>query len=83
MTTTMTNRERYDRVFMGALNLQSQDLNDALIYNSVPAWDSVGHMSMMAALETEFDIMMETDDIIDFSSYPKGMEILAKYEIAF
>jgi acyl carrier protein len=83
MTTTMTNKERYDRVFMGALNLQPQDLNDALIYNSLPAWDSVGHMSMMAALETEFDIMMETDDIIDFSSYPKGMEILAKYEIAF
>ena len=37
----------------------------------------------MAALEAEFDIMMETDDIIDFSSYAKGMEILAKYEVQF
>ena len=45
--------------------------------------DSVGHMSLMAALETEFDIMMDTEDIIDFSSYPKGMQILAKYKIAF
>jgi acyl carrier protein len=78
---TMTNKEKYDKVFMEALNLQPQDLNDGLIYNSVAAWDSVGHMSMMAALETEFDIMMETDDIIDFSSYLKGMEIVAKYEI--
>jgi len=49
--------------------------------NSVAAWDSVGHMSMMAALETEFEHHEETDDIIDFSSYPKGMEILSKYEI--
>ena len=80
---TMTNKQRYDKVFMDALNLQPQDLNDDLIYNSVAAWDSVGHMSMMAALETEFDIMMETDDIFDFSSYPKGMEILSKYEIQF
>jgi hypothetical protein len=40
-------------------------------------------MSLMAALETEFDIMMETDDIIDFSSYAKGMEILSKYEVQF
>jgi hypothetical protein len=40
-------------------------------------------MSLMAALETEFDIMMETDDIIDFSSYLKGIEILSKYEIKF
>jgi len=80
---TMTNRQRYDKVFMEALNVQPQDLNANLVYNSVAGWDSVGHMAMMAALETEFDIMMETDDIIDFSSYPKGMEILAKYEIQF
>jgi acyl carrier protein len=79
----MTNRQRYDKVFMEALNVQPQDLNANLVYNSVAGWDSVGHMAMMAALETEFDIMMETDDIIDFSSYPKGMEILAKYEIQF
>jgi acyl carrier protein len=80
---TTNNKERYDKVFMEALKVQPCDLNDGLIYNSVPAWDSVGHMSMMAALEAEFDIMMETDDIIDFSSYHKGMEILAKYEVQF
>jgi len=80
---TITNKERYDRVFVNALNLQPQDLNENLFYNSVAAWDSVGHMSLMAALETEFDIMMETDDIIDFSSYLKGIEILSKYEIKF
>ena len=79
--TAMNNRQRYDKVFMEALNLQPQDLNESLIYNSVALWDSVGHMSMMAALETEFDIMMETDDIIDFSSYQKGAAILAKYAV--
>ena len=79
----MTNKERYDKVFTEALNLQPQDLNEGLMYNSVAVWDSVGHMSLMAALETEFDIMMETEDIIDFSSYSKGMQILAKYQVAF
>lgn len=83
MTTVMagTNKQRYDKVFMEVLNVSPEDLGENLTYNSVPTWDSVGHMSLMAALETEFDIMMETDDIIDFSSYAKGMEILAKYEI--
>lgn len=80
-TTVLTNRQRYDKVFMEALNLQPQDLNESLVYKSVAAWDSVGHMSMMAALETEFDIMMETEDIIDFSSYQKGAAILAKYTV--
>ena len=40
-------------------------------------------MSLVAALEEAFDIMMDTDDIIDFSSYKKGKEILAKYSISF
>jgi acyl carrier protein len=77
----MTNKQRYDKVFIEVLSLSPEALNPHLIYNSVPLWDSVGHMSMMAALETEFDIMMETEDIIDFSSYDKGMSILAKYDV--
>ena len=77
----MTNKQRYDKVFIEVLSLSPEELNQQLTYNSVPLWDSVGHMSMMAALETEFDIMMETEDIIDFSSYDKGMSILAKYDV--
>ena len=49
---------------------------EGIKYNSIPSWDSVGHMSLIVALEDTFDIMMDTDDIIDFSSYyEKGKEI--------
>ena len=58
-------------------------MGDDLIYNSIPEWDSVGHMGMIAELEDVFEIMMEMDDIIDFSSYKKGFEIIAKYGIKF
>jgi acyl carrier protein len=75
------NNQRYVKVFVEALGLSPDLINGALIYNSVPAWDSVGHMTLMAALETEFDIMLDTEDIIAFSSYGKGMEILAKYGV--
>ena len=55
-----------------------------LKYQQIPAWDSVGHMGLMAKIEDTFDIMMEPDDIIDFSSYEKGKEILAaKYGVDF
>lgn len=82
MTTAIaTNKQRYDSVFMNALELKPRDLSANLTYNSVKSWDSVGHMSMMAALENEFDIMMDTEDIIDFSSYLKGIEILGKYGV--
>jgi acyl carrier protein len=37
-------------------------------------------MTLIAALEDAFDIMMDTEDIIDFNSYEKGKEILSKEE---
>lgn len=79
----MTNRERYDQVFMESFAVGKGALNETFVYQSVPAWDSVGHMAMIAALEEAFNISMETDDIIDLGSYAKGMEILAKYDVAF
>ena len=51
-------------------------LNEELKYESIPEWDSVGHMTMISNLEEVFDIVMEMDDIIDFSSFEIGKEIL-------
>lgn len=76
----MTNLEKYNAAFCESLNVEESQLSN-LKYQDVPEWDSVGHMSLMAAIEDAFDIMMETDDIIDFASYAKGKEILSKYEI--
>ena len=59
----------------------NEQLNDELIYNSIESWDSIGHMQMIAELEDAFEIELEMDDIIDFSSYKKGFEILEKYGI--
>lgn len=78
----MSNREKYDAAFLEAFSLAPDELRADLAYQSVPTWDSVGHMGMIAALEEAFDIMMEMEDIIDFSSYTKGKEILKKYGVA-
>ena len=52
-----------------------------LEYQSIEQWDSVGHMVLMSALEEKFDIMLEMDDIIDFSGFERGKEILSKYDV--
>jgi acyl carrier protein len=77
----MTNKEKYDQVFIDSFSITADQLNESLVYQSVQQWDSIGHMGMVAALEEAFDIMMETDDIIDFGSYNKGVELLAKYNV--
>lgn len=79
----MTNSEKYSQVFCESFQI-TEDKLAGLKYQGVETWDSVGHMALIAALEDAFDIMMETDDIIDLSSFEKGKEILAeKYEVEF
>ncbi len=79
----MENLEKYNKAFTETLDV-AEDALPGLEYMGIAAWDSVGHMSLIAALEDAFDIMMDTDDIIDLSSYEKGKEILsANYGIAF
>lgn len=79
----MTNTEKYQRAFLKCLGVKKEELA-GLKYMEAEVWDSVGHMNLVAALEDSFDIMMDTEDILDFSSYEKGMEILKeKYDVEF
>lgn len=76
----MTNIEKYLSIFLKTFETNIEKI-ESLKYQAIPEWDSVGHMRLVAALEDEFGIMLDTDDIIDFSSYKKGMEILKKYGV--
>ena len=79
----MSNLEKYDNAFSKTIGIKKEELADAT-YQMVDGWDSIGHMQLIAELEDVFDIMMDTDDIIDLSSYEKGKEILSKnYQIEF
>lgn len=79
----MTNIEKYNNAFIETFGISGDKLV-GLKYQDITSWDSVGHMSLVAAIEDAFDIMMEADDIIDLSSFEKGKEILsAKYDISF
>lgn len=77
----MSNKQKYDNVFIENFSVSADQLNDKFVYQCVPAWDSVGHMAMIASLEEAFGIMMETDDIIEFGSYTMGIEKLKKYGV--
>ena len=75
--------DKYNRIFLEVFELEEEQLNDSLMYQSVPTWDSVGHMELVSRLEESFQISLDMDDVIDFSSYNKGKDILKKYKIDF
>jgi acyl carrier protein len=77
----MNNLEKIENIFRQEFNLDSGFDLKTLSYQSVPEWDSVGHMSLVAALEDEFEIELEMDDIIDLSSFDVAIQTLKKYGV--
>lgn len=77
----MENAERLREVFSRALEIDKEKVVESLEYNSIPEWDSVAHMGLVAAIDSAFDIMLDTDDVIDMSSFGVAREILKKYDV--
>ncbi len=79
----MTNQEKLIHAFSEALNIEINKVVDSLAYQSIPQWDSISHMVLISRLEEEFDISIETDDVIELSNFTKAREILKKHKIVF
>ena len=77
----MNNKQKYKDIFIKSLVIESKKFSENIKYNEITEWDSIGHMTLMSGLEEGFSITMETDDIVDFSSFKKGLSILKKYNI--
>ena len=76
----MPNSQLYVNAFMELFDLTESEL-ETLEYQGIPEWDSISHMELMTVLEKTFEIEMDIDDIIDFSSFQSGKVILAKYGV--
>lgn len=78
----MTNLEKLNSIFCEVFSVEASLLNDAFDRNTVEGWDSVRQLSLASSIEDEFDIMLDAEDILEFTSYKNAKQILAKYGIA-
>ena len=77
----MTNLEKLNAIFCEVFSVDDSTLNNEFDKDSVEGWDSVRQLSLTTAVEDEFDIMLDAEDILDFTSYNNAKVILAKYDI--
>ncbi|NAZ91675.1 acyl carrier protein [Vibrio toranzoniae] len=77
----MSNESILVEAFSNSLGIDKNLVKDELKYNSIPEWDSIAHMTLVAEIEGAFDIMLDTDDIIDMNTVEKSKEILKKYGV--
>ena len=74
--------DKYNQVFIDTFQVDVAHLNENFTSDTVANWDSVLQLSLVSALEDEFDIMLDSEDILDFKSYSSGKNILAKYGVS-
>jgi acyl carrier protein len=77
------NKEKLRTCFSQSLGISMDRVRDDLAYNTIEEWDSVGHMTLVAGIETAFDVMLDTDDILDLSSVRQAVTILRKHGVDF
>jgi acyl carrier protein len=78
----MTNLEKYNKIFVSVLGVDSSVLNDSFTFKAVPQWDSVAHLSLISELEDTFDVMFESEDILHYGSYENGKKILERMGVS-
>ena len=77
----MTNLEKYNQIFAEVFSVKESQLGADFDSQHVDGWDSVRQLSLTTAIEDTFDIMLDPEDILEFTSYDNAKSILAKYEI--
>lgn len=79
----MSNREKYIQIFMNLFNVSKSELNEIFTYEERGDWDSMSHFALITELEESFNLIFETEDILNYQSFENGIKILEKYGINF
>ena len=77
----MENIEKYNSAFTEVFGVDASALGADFKKENVEEWDSVHQLSVVNNLEDAFDIMFDPEDIMEMTSYAKGKELLAKYDV--
>ena len=79
----MDNNQILINAFVDSLRIKDSLVKDELSYNEIPQWDSLAHMTLVAKIEEEFDVMLDTNEILDMSSVKMIKDILTNHGIIF
>ena len=75
---TTSAKDKLKNAFVAALGVSLDADFESMAYGQTSGWDSVAHMALISEIETAFDIMLATDDVIGMSSFLKAKEIVAR-----
>ena len=78
----MSNIEKLKNAFVEGLEIPIEEVENATM-ESVDKWDSIGQMSLIAIIEDTFGIEFEPEEVMRFTSFVAGVDILKSHNIEF
>ena len=76
----MSNIEKLKEAFVEGLEIPMEEVETATM-DTVEKWDSIGQMSLVAIIEEAFEIEFEPDEVMQFTSFEAGKNILKNHNI--
>ena len=73
----MENLNKYNDIFVEVFGVKPEELNADFCKENVEAWDSVHQLNLVTLAE----VMLDPEDILAFTSYEAGKEILRRQEV--
>ena len=67
---------RLEQVFRYALNLDPSVELATLRRGEVEEWDSLGHVMLMAGVESEFDVTIELEEALELHTFDEVHDLL-------
>ncbi len=68
--------------FRQGLGLTAQAAVDSVEYRKIAEWDSVAHMQLVMEIESAFEVMLSTEDVLALSSFRAAQDILGHHGIS-
>ena len=77
----MENLKKYNEIFTEVFGVKPEALDASFCKENVAAWDSVHQLNLVTLAEETFDVMLDPEDILGFTSYEAGKEILRRQDV--
>jgi acyl carrier protein len=66
-------------IISDTFKIEADSVNKNISADNTPDWDSLGHLRLVTALESEFGIMIEPQDFIKMSNYKGVIDVVELY----
>ena len=74
--------DQLQEIVASALKVSPDEIQRTTSSDDLEAWDSLGHVHIMIAIESAFNIYMDVEDFAEMDGIPAMLEFLSTQELA-